>query len=97
MEKGLTHLYYGDGKGKTTAAVGLCIRAAGNEKRVLFSQFMKDGTSGEVSLLKKIPGVNVLFGDVPRGFYSQMDDETKMIFAKEQEKLLCRMGLPCCL
>lgn len=91
MEKGLTHLYYGDGKGKTTAAVGLCIRAAGNGKRVLFSQFMKDGTSGEVSLLKKIPGVDVLFGDVPRGFYSKMDDKTKKVFAKEQEKLLCRI------
>lgn len=87
MEKGLIHLYYGDGKGKTTAAVGLCIRAAGNKKRVLFTQFMKDGSSGEISLLKELPGTEVLWGNVPYGFYSRMDDEEKRLFAKEQEKL----------
>lgn len=75
MEKGLIHLYYGDGKGKTTAAVGLCIRAAGNKKRVLFTQFMKDGSSGEISLLKELPGAEVLWGNVPYGFYSRMADE----------------------
>lgn len=91
MEKGLTHLYYGDGKGKTTAAVGLCIRAAGNGKHVLFIQFMKDDTSGEISILKKIQGVDVFCGHVPRGFYGQMDDETKKLFAGEQERLLCRV------
>lgn len=88
MEKGLIHLYYGDGKGKTTAAAGLCIRAAGNEKRVLFAQFMKNGTSGEVSLFKKIPGIDVLYGNVPYGFYNQMDENIKKVFAEEQEKLL---------
>lgn len=88
MERGMTHLYYGDGKGKTTAAVGMCIRAAGNKKRVLFVQFMKNGGSGEIALLKKIPGIDVLCGDVPRGFYSKMDEETKKLFAGEQERLL---------
>lgn len=88
MERGMIHLYYGDGKGKTTAAVGLCIRAAGNKKQVLFAQFMKDGGSGEIALLKKIPGIDVLCGDVPRGFYSKMDDEAKKLFAGEQERLL---------
>lgn len=87
MEKGLIHLYYGDGKGKTTAAVGLCIRAAGNKKRALFTQFMKDGSSGEISLLKELPGAEVLWGNVPYGFYSRMADEEKRLFAKEQEKL----------
>lgn len=88
MERGMIHLYYGDGKGKTTAAVGLCIRAAGNKKQVLFAQFMKDGGSGEIALLKKIPGIDVLCGDVSRGFYSKMDDETKKLFTGEQERLL---------
>lgn len=91
MEKGLIHLYYGDGKGKTTAAVGLCIRAAGNKKRVLFTQFMKDGSSGEISLLKELPGAEVLWGNVPYGFYSRMDDEEKRLFAKEQEKLFQKL------
>lgn len=88
MEKGLTHLYYGDGKGKTTAAVGLCIRAAGKKKRVLFAQFMKDGASGEVLVLKKIPEIEVLCGRIPHGFYNEMDDAAKKLFAEEQKKLL---------
>lgn len=88
MEKGLIHLYYGDGKGKTTAAVGLSVRAAGNKKRVLFVQFMKDGSSGEVEILQKLPGVKTLHAKRQSGFYHQMDEEAKLLFAKEQEKLL---------
>ena len=88
MERGLIHLYYGDGKGKTTAAVGLSIRAAGNKKRVLFSQFMKDGSSGEIGILHEIPGIRTLHGNIPKGFYSQMEADKKVIFALEQKKLL---------
>ena len=36
---GLIHIYCGDGKGKTTAAVGLAVRAAGSGKKVLLLQF----------------------------------------------------------
>lgn len=46
--KGCLHIYCGDGKGKTTAAVGLAVRAAGSGMKVLFGQCMKDGSSGEV-------------------------------------------------
>ena len=42
---GLIHIYCGDGKGKTTASVGLAVRAAGAGKKVLFVQFFKNGTS----------------------------------------------------
>ena len=48
MEKGLIHIYCGDGKGKTTAAMGLAIRAAGREKKVFITQFLKSGKSGEL-------------------------------------------------
>ena len=41
MQPGLIHLYCGDGKGKTTAAMGLAIRAAGHGKKVLILQFLK--------------------------------------------------------
>ena len=53
MRKGLIHLYYGEGKGKTTAASGLCLRAAGRGLRVLIAQFLKDGNSGEILAFQK--------------------------------------------
>ena len=46
---GLIHIYCGDGKGKTTAAVGLTLRAAGAGNRVVFTQFFKDGSSSDIS------------------------------------------------
>lgn len=58
MEKGLLHVYYGDGKGKTTAAAGLAARAAGSGMKVLFCRFLKGVDSAEVPSLEKL-GVEV--------------------------------------
>lgn len=55
----MVHIYHGDGKGKTTAAMGLALRAAGHGWRVRVAQFLKDGSSGEVRELAKLPGVEV--------------------------------------
>ena len=52
MLKGLVHIYCGDGKGKTTAAIGLAVRCAGGGGRVLFVSFLKDNKSGERNALK---------------------------------------------
>lgn len=48
MKKGYTHVYTGNGKGKTTAALGLAVRAAGSGLRTLFIHFMKDYQYSEV-------------------------------------------------
>ena len=45
---GLVHIYTGDGKGKTTAALGLASRALGNGYRVYMIQFLKSGFTGEI-------------------------------------------------
>ena len=54
---GLIHVYYGQGVGKTTRAVGLAIRAAGVGLKVNFVQFMKSGTSGEILVFANIPNI----------------------------------------
>ena len=55
MSKGLIHVYTGGGKGKTTAAMGLAMRAAGHGKKVLILQFLKSRVknSGEIITAKK--------------------------------------------
>lgn len=52
--KGYIQVYTGDGKGKTTAAIGLAIRALGAGLKVAFFQFFKPGTSSEVNILKSL-------------------------------------------
>lgn len=54
------HIYSGDGKGKTTAATGLAVRALGCGRRVLFVQFFKNGDSGEVAVLRAQPNLTYL-------------------------------------
>ena len=53
------HIYCGEGKGKTTAAVGLAVRAAGCGRKVLLTRFLKTDHSGEVAALGLIPGISV--------------------------------------
>ena len=55
----MVHIYYGDGKGKTTAAAGLAVRAAGSNMKVMFVQFLKTEFSGERSVLKTLENVTV--------------------------------------
>ena len=73
---GLIHLYCGGGKGKTTAAVGLTVRCAGRGNKVVFAQFLKDGTSGECRVLAKL-GVTVLAANPVGKFSFRMTEEEK--------------------
>lgn len=83
----LMHLYYGDGKGKTTAAIGLAVRAAGTGKKVLFTQFMKSGRTGELQELQRIENITVLRSKKQFPFYRDMTPEQK----KEQTTLHNKM------
>ena len=72
----MIHLYCGDGKGKTTAAVGLAVRAAGSGMKVLFVQFFKSGKSSEVTVLEKL-GIVTAHPGVHYGRYKSLDEERK--------------------
>lgn len=75
-QTGLLHLYYGDGKGKTTAAMGLALRALGSGKRVVVLQFLKGGQSGEIPLLEQL-GAKIYRGKAGQKFVFQMNDAEK--------------------
>lgn len=59
MQSGLTHIYTGNGKGKTTAALGLCLRALGAGKRVCLVQFLKKGDFSELKALRRFPNCTI--------------------------------------
>lgn len=77
MKNGLTHIYCGDGKGKTTAAVGLAVRAAGAGFRVVFAQFLKNGRSSEMRILDAVDGIEVRLASEKAKFSFSMTDEEK--------------------
>lgn len=84
---GLIHIYCGDGKGKTTAAVGLTLRSAGAGNRVVFTQFFKDGSSSEISLLRQIPGISVLHTKTVGGFWKRMTAEQQAQASRDYTEL----------
>lgn len=77
MKKGYIQIYTGEGKGKTTAAMGLAIRAVGRGLEVLIIQFLKGGESGEVSVLKNIDGIDVHRVSEVKKFFWNMSDQEK--------------------
>ncbi|NLL79016.1 MAG: cob(I)yrinic acid a,c-diamide adenosyltransferase [Clostridiales bacterium] len=75
--RGLIHLYHGDGKGKTTAAVGLAVRALGAGKKIVFLQCMKGSDTSEITVLQKLSGIQILRNTEDCGFYKNMTEEQK--------------------
>jgi cob(I)alamin adenosyltransferase len=63
--KGYVHVYTGDGKGKTSAALGLALRASGHKMRTYIGQFMKGTHYGELDALRENPYITIdQYGDV---------------------------------
>lgn len=86
--RGCIHIYCGDGKGKTTAAVGLAVRAAGAGLRVLLVQFLKGRKSSELAVLEQIPQIVLMRAKHSGKFTFQMND---------REKAACREAQQACL
>ncbi|BFK82089.1 cob(I)yrinic acid a,c-diamide adenosyltransferase [Clostridium baratii] len=84
MELGLIHIYCGDGKGKTTAAMGLGMRAAGRRKKVLLTQFLKSNKTGELNSIEKLSEFfHVVKGVPAKKFVWNMNEEEKLEVKKE--------------
>lgn len=84
---GLVHLYCGEGKGKTTAAMGLALRALGRSLSVVVLQFCKDGRSGEVRPLVRL-GATMLAGNPDGRFVAQLTEAKRMLLRTRQDELL---------
>lgn len=87
MELGLIHIYCGDGKGKTTAAVGLGIRCAGRGNKVLLTQFLKDNDSGELNIIENMGKNFILYKGKPvKKFFKFMSNEEKLNLDREHNE-----------
>ena len=90
---GLIHIYCGDGKGKTTASLGLAIRSAGAGFKVFILQFLKNWNTSELNSLELIPNIEIIRGKEGNVFTFGMTEEQKAKskeihlnnFAKEKE------------
>ena len=76
MNKGYIQVYTGDGKGKTTAAIGLAVRGAGAGLHVVLSQFMKAMPTSEIKILDRIDNIDVLrYAESPKFVWDMTDEE----------------------
>lgn len=80
--------YFGNGKGKTTAAVGLSVRCVGCGNKVLFVQFLKNNDSAEFKVLEEIKGIDVLCSNEHYELYDNLNKDRTPALAKAYSKLL---------
>ncbi len=84
----MIHIYTGDGKGKTTAALGLALRAIGTHKKVAILQFMKKPDTSEYRAIKKYK-LPILIESFGIGFYKILGDKKP----KETHRKAAQKGL----
>lgn len=94
--KGLFHIYTGDGKGKSTAALGLALRAYGRGLKILYCQFLKSGQSGELKGLALLDQhLTVVKAESVRGFLCQMDKGEYKKVCRDQRLLFSKLAQFC--
>jgi len=88
---GLIHVYFGDGKGKTTAALGLALRAAGCGKNVVIVQFLKSWICGEHNSIPQLSNITLIQGKTVSGkFICDMNDKEKLETKALQDECLSK-------
>jgi cob(I)alamin adenosyltransferase len=92
IDRGLVHVYTGNGKGKTTAALGLALRAISYKKKVLMVQFVKGPwRSGELDIVKKLsPYLEILA--LGEGFVKILGDRKPFKMHKEAAQRALRLA-----
>ncbi|MCL0091265.1 cob(I)yrinic acid a,c-diamide adenosyltransferase [Dehalococcoidales bacterium] len=93
FSQGLVQIFTGDGKGKTSAALGVVIRALGHGLRVYIAYFMKGGDYGERRILSKLPNVTMAsFGQKgfidPARIKPEEIEQAKQALAAAREAML---------
>jgi cob(I)alamin adenosyltransferase len=84
MDKGILQIYTGNGKGKTTAAIGLAVRSAGAGLKVIMIQFLKSEHSSELNILNKLePDLKIYRFNSQKKFIWNMNDSEKEVLKKE--------------
>ncbi|HOK04186.1 MAG TPA: cob(I)yrinic acid a,c-diamide adenosyltransferase [Victivallales bacterium] len=78
-KEGMIQIYTGNGKGKTTAAFGLAIRALGANLKVFIAQFIKKGNSSEIKFIQKLNSPNIYVKSYGRGRFFKKAPEKKDI------------------
>lgn len=87
----MIQIYCGEGKGKTSAAVGAAVRAAGAGMKVYFCQFMKGNPSGEISILCALEQITVYRLSKAYPFFSDMNDAEKDAVRREHDEMLGKL------
>lgn len=86
----MIHIYCGDGKGKTTAALGLICRHVGVGGKAVLAQFLKSLPTGELATLEKL-GVSVYRNELPHGFFPNMNEEMKARVREMHDQTLAKV------
>lgn len=89
MGKGSIQVYYGDGRGKTNAAFGNALCAAGEKKTVVVVQFLKGKNDHNMDFLKRLePEIKIFRFEKSEGFYNELSEDEK-----NEEKMNMKNGL----